>query len=78
MLFAAFFGPRTRMRTSRRALCPPPQICFSCNRSADCRGKIRYVKILTKILDQLVDDPPRLDQVYQLRRKYLGVGPNNQ
>jgi hypothetical protein len=23
-------------------------------------------------------DPPRLDQVYQLRRKYLGVGPNNQ
>jgi hypothetical protein len=23
-------------------------------------------------------DPPRLDQVNQLRRKYLGVGPNNQ
>jgi hypothetical protein len=27
---------------------------------------------------QQTGDPPRLDQVYQLRRKYLGVGPNNQ
>jgi hypothetical protein len=35
VFFAAFFGPRSRAKTSRRALCPPPQNCISCNDCSD-------------------------------------------
>ena len=56
MLFAAFFGPRTRMRTSRRALCPPPQICFSCKRLP---WEDPPPKFHAKILDQPSRSPSR-------------------